>query len=69
MLTAQANDICNKEKKKTIFDSHVRDALAELGMEAYLEGCPPPGDDDADGGAKKKRKLKPAASQYSHEEL
>ena len=43
MLTSQANDICTKEKKQTILESHIRGALTELGMDVYLHDCPPAG--------------------------
>ena len=41
MLTAQANRISEREKKKTITDSHVKGAMKELGFESYLDACSP----------------------------
>lgn len=39
MLTGQANEICEKEKKKTLTHYHVFAALKDLGFDKYLDEC------------------------------
>ena len=36
MLSSEANDISEKEAKKTIAVEHIEKALRELGFEAYI---------------------------------
>ncbi|KAI7885797.1 histone-fold-containing protein [Lichtheimia hyalospora FSU 10163] len=37
LIASEANDICDKEAKKTIAGEHVVSALRELGFEEYIE--------------------------------
>eukprot|EP01080_Neovahlkampfia_damariscottae_P007727 gene7727-12197_t len=37
MLATEANDICNKQNKKTISGAHIIDSLRKLGYESYIE--------------------------------
>ncbi|KAF8332815.1 histone-fold-containing protein [Cantharellus anzutake] len=37
LISAEANEICEKESKKTIAPEHVLSALRELGFEKYIE--------------------------------
>lgn len=37
MIASEANDICEKENKKTIAGEHVISALQALGFEEYVE--------------------------------
>jgi down-regulator of transcription 1 len=39
MLSSEANDISEKESKKTISIDHIETALTELGFSAYIPGC------------------------------
>ncbi|CDH50105.1 histone-fold-containing protein [Lichtheimia corymbifera JMRC:FSU:9682] len=37
LIASEANDICDKEAKKTIAGEHIVSALRELGFEEYIE--------------------------------
>jgi sensor c-di-GMP phosphodiesterase-like protein len=37
MLATEANDICNKQNKKTISATHIIESLKKLGYESYIE--------------------------------
>ncbi|KZT58746.1 histone-fold-containing protein [Calocera cornea HHB12733] len=37
LISSQANDICEKESRKTIAPEHILAALKELGFDAYVE--------------------------------
>uniref|UniRef100_H2Y7B0 Protein Dr1 n=1 Tax=Ciona savignyi TaxID=51511 RepID=H2Y7B0_CIOSA len=39
LLASEANDICNKNTKKTIMPEHVLDALEALGFGTYVQRC------------------------------
>jgi down-regulator of transcription 1 len=39
MLSSEANEISEKESKKTISIDHIETALTELGFGAYIPGC------------------------------
>ncbi|KZO92219.1 histone-fold-containing protein, partial [Calocera viscosa TUFC12733] len=37
LISSQANDICEKESRKTIAPEHILGALKELGFDSYIE--------------------------------
>lgn len=37
LISSQANDICEKESRKTIAPEHILSALKELGFDSYVE--------------------------------
>nr|CAB3239905.1 protein Dr1-like [Phallusia mammillata] len=39
LVSSEANEICNKNTKKTIMPEHVLDALESLGFGSYVEEC------------------------------
>ena len=39
MLSSEANEISEKESKKTISIDHIETALTELGFGSYIQGC------------------------------
>ena len=39
MLASEANEISEKESKKTISIDHIETALTELGFNSYIPGC------------------------------
>ncbi|CAK8674297.1 protein Dr1-like [Clavelina lepadiformis] len=39
LVSSEANDICNKNTKKTIMPEHVLEALSGLGFESYVPEC------------------------------
>ena len=39
MLSSEANEISEKESKKTISIDHIETALTELGFQSYIPGC------------------------------
>ncbi|KAN0060447.1 negative cofactor 2 transcription regulator complex subunit ncb2 [Thecaphora frezii] len=39
LLSSEANEVCEKDSKKTIAPEHVVQALKDLGFEAFVEEC------------------------------
>lgn len=39
LVSSEANEICNKQTKKTIMPEHVIEALKALGFSSYVEEC------------------------------
>lgn len=51
LLSSEANDVCEKECKKTITPEHVLKALNELGLGSRSSAAKPPGIPDRPPGA------------------
>lgn len=73
MLTAEANEMSSKDKKNTISEAHLTQALVSLGFERFAQACTPqdgaPLDAKAALRAEKKKSKKAQRSDLSPEEL